>query len=654
MSRLLAVLLFIAFSVAAPVAAQVGEAGQSLSRAMAYLREGNWAAAQIESRGDGQVAVDIILWHALRNGRGDAREVLDFLDRHPDWPGLPYLREKAEPIVADEATPDQIQDFFADAQPQTGAGALALARSHAARGEEGLAQADIVLAWRTLSMSADERRAFLDQWGGILTPHHTARLDMALWNGWAQNARGMLSLVDDGWTALAEARMGLRAAAGNVDGLIARVPEALQDDPGLAYERFFWRVRKGRRADAISLLNARSTSLDSLGEPWAWAQHRQDLARHQMQEGDHSGAYDIASKHYLIEGSDYAALEWLSGFLALRYLDQPEQAVTHFSNFLDAVWTPISVGRGGYWLGRALEETGDTIAAKQAYQRGAEYQTSFYGLLAAERGGLPVDPTLAGTEDFGDWREATWTGSSVFEAAILLLAAGEVDLAERFLTHLAESLDRDQMGRMGQMLAEMKLPHIGVMLGKRAAQFGIELPGPYYALHPEVVATEYPVPKEMVLAIARRESEFDPEVISGAGARGFMQLMPATAREVAGQLDLPYDAQRLLVDPAYNATLGSAYLAGLAQRYDGNAVMMAAAYNAGPSRPDRWMRLFGDPRAGDIDIIDWIEMIPFDETRNYVMRVTESLPVYRARLGRDPHPVPFTQELLGNTLRAID
>lgn len=648
---------------AAPVAAprppqhpagQMAQAGQALVRALDYMREGNWAAAQIEARGDGQIAVDVILWHALRAGRGDAREVMDFLERRPDWPGMDYLREKSEPVMADGATDAELRHFFSDNPPQSGAGALALSRLHMADGQEGLAQADIVLAWRTLSLSGDERRAFLETWGEILKPHHQARLDMALWQGWGQNASAMIPYVDEGWQALAQARLALRSGAGNVDGLIAKVPEALQDDAGLAFERFMWRVRKNKREDAIALLKERSVSSAKLGEPWAWAPERIDLARMRMQAGAWGEAYEIASRHYLVEGSDYAELEWLSGYLALRHLARADLAVQHFRNFREAVWTPISVGRAGYWLGRALEEAGDAAGAQAAYAEGAQFQTSFYGLLAAERGKLPVSDTLSGREPFGDWREAAFTKSSVFQAAVLLLAAGETDLGERFMTHLGEGLDRTGMGQMGAMLDEMKRPHIQVMLGKRAAQFGIELPGPYYALHPEVVGTEYPVPKELVLAIARRESEFDPTVISGAGARGFMQLMPGTAKEVAASLSLDYDADRLLNDPAYNATLGSNYLAGLAKRYDGNPVMMAAGYNAGPSRPDSWMKLFGDPRAGAIDVIDWIEMIPFDETRNYVMRVTESLPVYRARLGLDPHPVPFSEELVGHTMRAIN
>lgn len=187
------------------------------------------------------------------------------------------------------------------------------------------------------------------------------------------------------------------------------------------------------------------------------------------------------------------------------------------------------------------------------------------------------------------------------------------------------------------------------MLGKRAASFGIEVPGPYYALHP-VADMPLKAPPELVLAISRRESEFDPRVTSGAGARGLMQLMPGTAKEMAGQEKLPFVPNRLLTDWRYNAVLGGAYLGALIQQFDGNPVMVAAAYNAGPSRPLRWMRDQGDPRRGVVDVIDWIELIPFDETRNYVMRVAESLPIYRARLGKDVLPQPFSKELVGSGL----
>ncbi|QFS84509.1 Soluble lytic murein transglycosylase precursor [Roseivivax sp. THAF40] len=624
--------------------------GRALARAMADMRDGNWASAMIEARGDGQAALDVILWHYLRDGQGDARQVQDFVGRNADWPGMPYLREKSEEAIV-EASHEDVRAFFADNRPQTGTGALSLARAFRHFGDDGAADAEVVLAWRTLAMSAEEHTAFLVEHGDLLKPHHAARLDMALWQGWEVNARRMLPLVSDGRRALAEARLGLADQVAGVDNLIAAVPEALAGDPGLAHARFIWRARKGRDADATELLLERSTSAMALGEPAAWARERQNLARSAMYDGEYAKAYQIASTHYLLGGSDFAALEWLSGYLALRFLDDPARAAQHFTDFRGAVDTPISLGRAGYWLGRALEAQGDVTGADGAYAFGAQYQTSFYGLLAAERAGLPPEPRLDGKEEFPDWRGADWTQTSVFEAAMLLMTIGEDWLAERFLTHLAERLDRTGVGQMGDMLAEMGKPHIQVMLGKRAAQAGLEVYGPYYPLHP-LIERDFPVPTEMVLAIARRESEFDPVVVSGAGARGLMQLMPGTAQEVSGWLGVTYALEKLTRDPEFNATLGAAYLADLIDTFDGNVVMVAAGYNAGPSRPIRWMAERGDPRRGDMDVIDWIEFIPFAETRNYVMRVAESLPVYRARLGRDPHPVPFSEELTGSVLSA--
>jgi soluble lytic murein transglycosylase len=236
---------------------------------------------------------------------------------------------------------------------------------------------------------------------------------------------------------------------------------------------------------------------------------------------------------------------------------------------------------------------------------------------------------------------------------MLLQASGEINLAERFWTHLAESLDRDQASQLGQAAIDIGQPHLAVMIGKRVARRGITLPAPYYPLHP-LAEADLPMAPEMNLAIARRESEFDPVVRSGVGARGLMQIMPATAKEVAASLGRSADhsTDRLSSDPVYNAELGAAFLSQLAGRFNGNVVMMSAAYNAGPSRPIRWMERFGDPRKGsdDFDMIDWIEHIPFRETRNYVMRVAESLPIYRARLGGDALPIPFGQELTGSTL----
>jgi soluble lytic murein transglycosylase len=243
-----------------------------------------------------------------------------------------------------------------------------------------------------------------------------------------------------------------------------------------------------------------------------------------------------------------------------------------------------------------------------------------------------------------DWRHAGFVRSTLFHAAILLIAADERVLAERFIRQMAETLPEAEVVALGDAMIEMNEPHLAVMVGKDAASRGMVVPRAYYALHP-IAKLGLPIEPEFALAIARRESEFDPSVVSPVGARGLMQLMPATAEAMAKKASLPFNLGALTRDPIYNARLGSAYLAKLKEDFQGNPIMMSAGYNAGPSRPERWIEQFGDPRRGATDIVDWIEMIPFRETRNYVMRVTESLPIYRARLGLAPLPVPFSQEI---------
>jgi len=634
------------------VVAAWAERPRPLGWAMDAMRRGNWdVAAKLAAR-DGPVAADVIEWYRLRAGRGDYADVTAFLARRPDWPGEAYLRRHAEPAVA-AAGENAVRAFYSTAPPQTALGVLDYAAAQIAAGNTGEAQASVVLAWRTLRMTDTEQGLYLSLYRDLLKPHHSARVAAMLWDGARDDAQNMIELIPESEGAMVRARLALQAGSGEVDGLIEAIPKTLQNDPGLAYDRFEWRIRKGRMADAKALLLERSVSPEALGRPEKWGSRRRAMARDEMRDGDAVRAYQMASQHFLTEGSQYADLEWLSGYIALRKLGDPELALVHFQAHRDATTSPISRARAAYWIGRAYEAMGNDAAAPAAYREGAQYQTAFYGLLAAERGGLPVDPGLDGSETFPDWRTSEMAGSDLFEAGMLLQASGDISAARRFWTHLADGLDRVQAGQLGQAAIDMGQPHLAVMIGKRVARRGIILHAPYYALHP-LAQANLPMAPEMSLAIARRESEFDPAVQSGAGARGLMQIMPATAAEIAQSLGRGADhsTNRLISDPAYNAELGATYLSQLAGRFDGNVVLMAAAYNAGPSRPTRWMELYGDPRDGseNFDVIDWIEHIPFRETRNYVMRVAESLPIYRARLGREALPIPFTKELTGSTL----
>ena len=631
----------------------VAERPRPLGWALEALRTGDWEVAAKLATRDGQVAMDVIEWLRLRAGRGTYADVAAFLARRTDWPGEAYLRKQSEEAVI-AAGDGAILGFFTALPPQTPEGALAHAGALLRAGKTGDAEAGLVLAWLTMPMSGETHAKFLAAHGKVLNKHHAARLDAMLWAGERGNAERLFDLVPQADVAVAKARIGLAKLDKGVDSLIAAVPASHIDTPGLHYERFNWRARKGRAEDAKALMLERSTSAAALGRPAEWANRRRSLARDEMRDGSAVRAYELASRHFLTEGSDYADLEWLAGYIALVKLKEPETAVRHFNNHDAAVASPISKGRAGYWRGRALEALGRVAEADQAYTEGAQHQTSFYGLLAAERAGLPFDTDLAGEMPTGEWRSAGFVKNSVFEAGLLLQASGNLDLAERFWTHLAESLSDNDAGLLGQAALEAGGPHMAVMVGKRVAERGLVIPSAYYPLHP-VTGLTLPMAPEMVLSIARRESEFDPTVQSGAGARGLMQIMPGTGRDVAARLGRSgaHSTDRLIADPDYNALLGATYLSGLAGRFHGNVVMMAAGYNAGPGRPDDWIQRFGDPRNGGMDMVDWIEHIPFRETQNYVMRVTESLPIYRARLGKEPMPVPFSEELAGSSLLAF-
>ena len=631
--------LAVAAATAAPAAASEADA---LASALEAVRTSDWDRATAAARGAGVHGRDVVEWHRLRAGRGSFDEVVAFLDRNPDWPGIDLLRRRNEGLAPYQRRAPEVVAFFADNPPQTGAGSIALAAAYEALGRKAEAEAQIVQAWRTQPMTTGDEASLLQRYGTLLRPHHEARLDMLLWTNEPEAAGRLLPRVSEGWQKLARARMALRAEAPGVDTLIAAVPAALAGDPGLAFERYQWRARKGRNADAIELALSRDT--DALGRPAAWADWRAPLARWALREGRPRDAYRTAARHGLTEGSDYAELEWLAGFVALTRLNDPETALRHFQRFRVAVSSPISMGRAGYWEGRAEEALGNTEGAAMAYAFGAEHQTSFYGLLAAERAGIAMDPALTGTTVYPDWQTAPFVESSVFWAAVLLHDAGEDALAERFFTHLAEGLDETGVGQLVDFALSRDEPHIALMIAKRAAESGIVVPKGYYPVV-DLGVTDPRVPMELALSIARRESEFDPTVTSGVGARGLMQVMPGTAQEVAGKLAIDFDNGRLLTDPVYNARIGKAYLAELIETFGNNYVLVSAGYNAGPSRPIRWMSERGDPRSGRLDVIDWIEMIPFTETRNYVMRVMESLPVYRARLTRQVQPIRLSEEL---------
>jgi soluble lytic murein transglycosylase len=640
---LLGAALLAAFVASGPGSA---DTAQAMRTALQLSAGRDWdGALAVAPSGAGR---DVIEWQRLRAGEGRLGEYEDFLARNPDWPGLPLLREKGEEAVARSDDPARVIAWFKAGPPQTGAGAVAYVRALVAAGQVAEAETEAMQAWASLSFSAEEEAALVALKPEALELVHDLRLDTLLWEGRRAEATRLLPRVAPDLQALAKARLALQGEAKGVTSLIEAVPEARADDAGLAHDRFIWRMKRDAYDDALEMILSRSTSAAALGRPEAWADRRAILARWLMRQGRPAEAYRVAASHFIPPGgggaSDYADLEFLAGFIALRRLDDAAAALPHFRNLLAAVSTPISVARAHYWIGRAEEAAGQDGTA--SFQAAAKHQTAFYGLLAAERLGLTLDAGLLAESPVPDWQGAGFRQSSVMAATELLLAAGDLTLAKRFLLHLAESQDETGLAQIADMVSDWGQPHLQVLVGKAAAERGIILPGVYYPV-PDMVPDGLSVSRALALAIARRESEFDPAARSSADARGLMQVLPGTAKLMAERLGKPFDAGRLTSDPAYNVAMGAAYLAEMAEEFGPSIALIAAGYNAGPGRPRRWITEFGDPRSPDVDVVDWVETIPFAETRTYVMRVAEGVVIYRAKLKGEVGPVRISEELRG-------
>ncbi|MEF3048339.1 lytic transglycosylase domain-containing protein [Pseudotabrizicola sp. L79] len=617
---------------------------QAMKTALQLVAGRDWdGALRVAPSG---VARDVIEWQRLRAGEGLLGDYEAFLQRRADWPGLPYLKEQGEVAVARSSTPERVIGYFTTHAPETGAGAVALVRALQAAGRVAEAEDAAMKAWASLPFSAEDEADLLALAGESLALVHEVRLDRLLWEGRSAEANRMLPRVDGGWQALARARLALQSDAKGVNALIDAVPAARAGDAGLAYDRFIWRMKRDLYDGALPLILDRSSSASALGMPEEWAPRRAILTRWLMRQDRPAEAYRVASQHHLTSGGAYADLEFLSGFIALRRLKDPAKALTHFQHLEAGVSTPISLARAFYWQGRAHQAAGAVEAANAAYAKAAQHQTAYYGLLAAERLGRDLDPALLSDARPADWRQAGWTRSSVHQAALVLLQAGDLTQAKRFWLHLAESQDATGLAQMGEMALALNQPHVAVLIGKAAAERGVILTRPYFPV-PDLVPDGLAVSRAFALAIARRESEFDPAARSHADARGLMQLLPGTAKLVAPKAGLPFEPSRLTTDPRYNAILGSHYLAGLVEEFGPSIALVASGYNAGPGRPRRWIAEYGDPRQPDVDVVDWVESIPFNETRTYVMRVVEGIVIYRAKLRGTAGPVNVTGELKG-------
>ncbi len=599
---------------------------------------GNWAVAQrISGRLEDPLAGKIIRWLRMTRANSGVRlsKIAGFIIDNPQWPGLDRLRRRLEEGMTAK-TPDQaVLSWFLDNPPITTDGRIRYGAALLATGRKEEGREAVREAWLLGNFGKRQERAFYKRYRRLLTyGDHLKRLDRLLWEGRNWPVRRMLGKLKPADRALGEARLLLGRRQGNVDRAIARVPERLRNHPGLIYERLRWRRRKGRDASAMELL---VKPPDDLLRPDKWWTERAILARRALKKGHVSEAYRIVKDHRLAEGAEFAEAEWLAGWIALRFLDDPEIAKGHFVRMFEAVKYPVSRARGAYWAARAAETMKDAKEADLWYRIAAKRPTVYYGQLAEARLRpgrgirLPPDPQP------GPALTKAFMEHELSRAMRILSEAGSKGYLRQFAIALSSAGKSPEWRALsGRLARAIGRPDLAIAVAKKSSREGrVLIQAGYPALIPPRVSSgpdPYPVEVPLVLAMIRQESAYYPEAVSHAGARGMMQLLPRTAYRVARNNKLPYSKSRLTSDADYNLILGQIYLAGLIKEFKGSYIMALAAYNAGPSRVRKWARNNGDPRGKDVDAIDWVEMIPFEETRNYVQRVLENLQVYRLRL----------------------
>lgn len=566
-------------------------------------------------------------------------DIGDFLKTHSGWPGLAKIQISAEKRIPSNAAPDAVLSFFSTRDPLTGDGEVALARAQFAAGERDAATHRVRNAWVNDDFKLSEEQQLVSSYGGLLRPEdHAARVDRLLFEREATAARRVFSRLTSKERRMAEARAALLMRSSKGPALFNALPRDEQLDPGvlLAAVRYYRRTDDEERAVDLARLAPEDPA--KLRDPEAWWYERQLLMRWALTEKRYADAYIMAAGHGLESGNAFAEAEFDAGWIALRFLDAPERAETHFQALKGAVGAPISLARAWYWLARTAEAEGQADLASRRYAAAAQFIYTFYGQLAAEKVGAPAATQTFAAPIAPTPEERDRFAARPAVAAMKMLADLQADHELMvFAYYVDDHLDSPgEYVELARLVERRRAPHLAVRAGKVAVArgaFAAEVSYPLIYVPDE--ATSY-APREVILGLSRQESEFNPRAYSPAGARGVMQIIPSTALSTARKAGLHYNRSALLNDPVYNMIIGSAHLRDLMDRYNGSLIMAFAAYNAGANRVDQWVERYGDPRSQNVDPIDWVEQIPFSETRNYVQRVLENTQVYRGRLTSGP------------------
>lgn len=563
-----------------------------------------------------------------------------------DWPARTLMAIRFEQALQrEEPTPEAVVAALEGASPVLDSTVLLLARSLSAVGREAEAVELIRPFWRDEEFSRDTEDAILEEYGEFLAfEDHHWRMSRLLYDTESEAGLRVSAQLSADMQRLGEAWAAVNRGSEDASRLMSEVPASIRSDPGYLYARLRLLIRSGAYGEASVLLLSAPNDPSVLVDPDAWSQQRRAMARALVDRGDATTAHEVLAGHSAIQRTEIVEIEFQAGWTALRLLDDPETAMTHFEALAASSSRPLSQSRAHYWLGRSHDALGRTEDAEDSYEIAAAYQTTIYGQLAIIRLGRSALPAAAAPEIDEAAREA-FAADPMAQAVMWLYGLDretEAELISRFLADTtADAADVTILAQLAEAGGDHQL---ALQIGKLA--MNRELPVEAVAFSTALLPTDTQdirVEPALVLAVARQESAFDVRAVSPAGALGLLQILPATAREMAGLLGFAYSEARLTTDPAYNAALGGAYLASLLERYDGNYALALAAFNAGPSRANRWIEAYGDPRRADVDTIDWIERVPFDETRNYILRVIENLQVYRAIL--DGAPINLIEDL---------
>jgi soluble lytic murein transglycosylase len=579
----------------------------------------------------------------------DLRNALNDLQ---GWPGRTNMRARAEQAILDTrlSADERIGFLRQEGGPVSGDGRIALAIALKDSGQRSEAIEMARAAWREDTLTSNAAARGRAEFGSSFTSDDYAdRVDILLWRDQRSDARDLLSHVSAADRAVANARIAMQSRQRRgLQAAVEAVPGSREDDPGFQYDRVQYRRHTDQPVEAMQLaaqIDAREAPLAARDDIFT---ERRLYVPRALRAGNHRLAYQLVSNHGLTSGEAFADAEWLSGWLSLRFLDQPQRAAEHFAHLSENVSSPVSQSRALYWRAQAAQALGQRDEAERLLNEAARFNFTYYGQLAATRGDRTATLSLPDTSRVSDATRNRFENRELVRALRLMAEVGAQRDFESIAFYLDDTLDDPQeIELLAQMAREQSYARTALRTAKAGLFRNVVATNAAYPLIelPSSVRSGGRPEPALVLAIIRQESEFDPGVVSHANAHGLMQLIPSTAQAQARRIGMTYQRGALTSDPQYNMTLGSSHLADLVDDFGGSYVLAAAAYNAGSHRAREWIGDWGDPRSRSVDVVDWVELIPFAETRNYVQRVMENLQVYRYRLADEPVQIRIEQDL---------